>query len=254
MTRDQLIVYEDDGSSLLVWEGGGAGSDRTLYTTPVQGPASVLGSVPIFDGTRYAVRPLTLDDLGPAFAITGFSGPASLVQVGATIASLGFTASYSSTPDSVTLSDGTHTATLTTPFTSATMPYSYTEGSYGATQSWTLTAVKGAVTKTSTLTTTWVQPAYYGIGAAGGSDGAFIVANLAPYLATSRARQFTVSPGAAQYSYFACKASYGAPTFAVGGFEGGLNLVSSSVSLNGDTYQLWVSAQPDLGSTTVEVS
>ena len=242
--------------------GGGGGGDATsIQTTAVEGPATVVGDTLIYDGAQYVVRQLTMDDILPSFAISSFNcGTAAYVLLGATVTHPTFTASYATAPTSVTIHDnaGNPTVDETATPTSFTYLYNYTKNTYGQSVSFTLTAIQGAITKTASAGITWVQPVYYGIGAAGESSAAFIQ-SLTGSLATSRNKTFTVSPGAAQYIYYAYRTAYGVATFTVGGFEGGFNVVSTTIAVtntNGITenYTLYVSAQPDLGSTTVVVT
>lgn len=76
-------------------------------------------------------------------------------------------------------------------------------------------------------------------------------------LATGRAKTFTVTAGTGQHIYYAFPASWGTPSFYVGGFEGGFALLKTfdHVNASGATvsYQIWKSTNAGLGNTTVEV-
>ena len=98
-----------------------------------------------------------------------------------------------------------------------------------------------------------------GIGAAGGNSEAFIEALASSALQSSRATSYTDNATGANKLYWAAPASYGTPTFTVGGFAGGFTLVSNTISVtnaNGVTqnYQLWESDVAGLGNTAVVVS
>ena len=242
--------------------GGGGGGDATsIQTTPVIGPATTIGDTLVFDGYQYQVRQLTADDILPSFAISSFGcGTAAYVLLGATVTNPTFTASYTTAPTSVTIHDNASNPTVDETATphGFTYSYVYTKIVYGQSVSFTLTAVQGSITKTASTGITWVQPVYYGIGAAGESSAAFNQ-SLTGNLATSRNSTFTVAPGATDYIYYAYRTAYGAATFTVGGFAGGFNVVSTTIAVtnaNGvvENYTLYVSAQPDLGSTTVAVT
>ncbi len=78
-------------------------------------------------------------------------------------------------------------------------------------------------------------------------------------LQSSRARTITVTAGVGEYIWYAYPASYGAATFTIAGFEGGFDLITSTLSItnaNGVTqnYRLYRSTNPSLGLTTIVVS
>lgn len=76
-------------------------------------------------------------------------------------------------------------------------------------------------------------------------------------LATSRAKTFAVNAGDGQHIYYAFPHSWGTPTFFVGGFEGGFDLLKTfdHVNASGATvsYDVYMSTNAGLGDTTVEV-
>lgn len=141
-------------------------------TTGISG-AAVAGSsgaskIPVgVDSTHITLRQLTADDILPGFTITSFSG-CSTVEIGATITNPAFTASYSSTPASATITntDGTNSPfTLTTPFTSGTVTGAFTHTTATST-TFTLNAIQG-VTKTLTCSSNWQPRTFSGVGTAG---------------------------------------------------------------------------------------
>lgn len=189
-------------------------------TTPVQ------SAVPVYDtaGTKYSVRQLTLDDLGPAFAISSFSG-GSTVEVGATVTNPAFTASYSSTPASaqITNTDGTNSPkVLTTPFTSGTVTGAFNKTTI-ATVTFTLAAI-AATTKTATTAINFFGRSFFGVGTAGatsatasgnnavlvGATGTIVNHNLASSVVNTTSA--TQSPSN-QKIYFLCAHTASAHTF-----------------------------------------
>jgi hypothetical protein len=107
-------------------------------------------------GGTFALRQATLDDLGPAFAITSFAG-GSTVEIGLAVVNPAFTASYSSAPTSaqITNTDAIDSPlTLTSPFTSGTVVGSFVHTSQTST-TFTLTAI-AATTKTATASISWL--------------------------------------------------------------------------------------------------
>lgn len=108
-----IDVYEDgdtikvDGSG-LGGGGGGDGNATSIQDTPVSDTAPTLGQVLVFDGAQYVPGQLSVDDLAPAFVVTMVG--AQTVEVGATVATPAFTASYAGGPaTSVTLTDSAGT-------------------------------------------------------------------------------------------------------------------------------------------------
>lgn len=77
-------------------------------------------------------------------------------------------------------------------------------------------------------------------------------------LRSNKNMSFTVKAGANQYIYFACPSSFGTPTFYVGGFEGGFDKIGSFAFKNSygytTQYDIYVSTNDNLGSTTVQCS
>jgi hypothetical protein len=94
-------------------------------------------------------------------------------------------------------------------------------------------------------------------------DGATIdsaaVLGLTRKLQGSKAITFTANAGATQRIAYAFPARYsGVPVFNVGGFEGGFSLASTFQFTNAsgytETYDVYLSDNVNLGSTTVKVS
>lgn len=158
------------------------------------------------------------------FAITTFSKThGALFEVGATDVSPQFTVAYSELPDSAqiiyTQQPGSPLV-LASPYTSGTIAQTFTSNVNGATASFQLSAVKGASTKTSTLTDTWGLPFLSAIEATGsvaatqgfldtmrGANAAQIHTTIAgTYLAGQ-------SVGGGQISCIATPTALGTPTF-----------------------------------------
>ena len=77
-------------------------------------------------------------------------------------------------------------------------------------------------------------------------------------LGDSKAKTFTVNAAAGQYIWYAIPHSFGTPTFKVGGFEGGFNLVKTFDHTNASgatvSYDVWQSTNAGLGNTTVNAA
>lgn len=108
---------------------------------------------------------------GSGLTITAFTG-GTTVEIGSTITNPSFTATYSQTPASasITNTDGVSSPfALTTPFTSATIPGGFTKTTQAST-TFTLLATLGASSPTATQTLSWVPRSFAGIGAAGATN------------------------------------------------------------------------------------
>lgn len=249
-----------DGSP-LVWDaslqewiaGPASGGGSLLPPLSFQQFAALIenpGGNPVFSR-------LTQDMILPSFTVSLAGG--TFAQVGQTITHPNFTAVYNQTPISAILTDTDgNTQNVSSTPTSFTSVNSYVKNSFGATTTFTLTANNNIVNKTATTAYEWVQLSFYGTGAAGGNSAAFIQALTHQFLTASRGTNFTITAGAGQYIYFACRSAYGTPIFSVGGFVGGFNLISNTISVTNaygftENYQLWISDNADLGSTTVAV-
>jgi hypothetical protein len=122
------------------------------------------------NGTTAVWGQLTQDMILPGFTISTFSG-GSNVEIGASVVNPAFTASYSSTPTSATITntDGTDSPhNLTTPFTSATITGTFVKTTQ-TTTTFTLTAIKTS-TKTASQTINWLPRVFGGVGAAGATS------------------------------------------------------------------------------------
>ena len=234
--------------------GGGGGSGSLLPPVSGQQFAALIenpGGVPVF-------QRLTQDMILPSFTVSLSGG--TFLQVSQSVTHPVFTATYSQAPVSVILSDSDgHTQNVSLTPNAFSSVNIYTKNSFGASTTFTISANNGIVTKTASTTYEWVQFSYFGTGVAGGNSAAFIQALSNHFLTASRGTTFSVTAGAGQHIYFACRNAYGAPTFLVGGFAGGFSLVPpGSISVTNafgftDTYQLWVSDNAGLGFTTVTV-
>lgn len=194
------------------------------------------------------------------FSVTMSGG--GTVEVGAIVATPAFTAAYvDGPPDTAVLTDTDGTApknVVSTP-TAFASNASFTKTVNNASVTFTITATQGSESDTSTAAYAWRPRVFYGVAAAGVDTEAEVEVLPSSALASSRAATLVVAPGAAQYIYYAYPASYGAATFTVGGFEGGFDLITATLSItnaNGVTqdYRVYRSTNANLGSTTVTVT
>lgn len=152
---------------------------RKIQSRPVATTAPVNSAVLVWDDTIYDVRQLTMDDILPGFAITGFTG-GFVVEIGATVTNPTFASSYSSAPLSAQITNDYPVDTplvLASPFTSGTVTGSLVKNSQ-ATVTFTLTAVSGT-TKTATQQGNWSPLVFGGVGAAGATGSVTAGVNTA---------------------------------------------------------------------------
>lgn len=184
-----------------------------------------------------ALHPLT---------ITAFSVSPSLAEKGSTVSAQSFAYSVNRAGAAVTL-EGEAVSGGTAKRTDV-----LTED-----RLYTLRAVLGDVAKEKTVKLSFVAPLYYGVGADSTPESATVLA-LTQVLSASRARSFTLSAGEGQYILYAQPVALGAPTFKVGGFEGGFTRLGefnfTNASGHTEPYWLYCSDNAGLGETTVAVS
>lgn len=218
---------------------------------------------------EYSLESLTMDMIKPAFDFT-FSGPSALIEVGATLATPSFTASYTpGLPDGpATLRDTDNLSeqdvyATPTAFSSA---YSFTKSVYGQAVTFRLTAKRGSATKQKTLPVTWVRKVYHfaavSPGAFPGSfTKAWVEGNHAGVLRSSKNQTVTVDAGSMgdnKHIYYLYRDAYGDSQFWVGGFAGGFTKLGS-ISLTtaagqAESYAVYQSVNVGLGSTSLTVT
>jgi len=247
---------------------GDKGEPGSGFTVPaVPAPNSVLqGMYPDGSGDPF-FAPLSFDQLLPAFTFS-FGGGVN-IELGTTLATPIFTASYSSPPALVTLTDSVGTPVKDV---SAT-PNSFSSDiivAYSSITSVTFTLhanVVGGPIKTQTSAFTWLPLIFFGVMTQNATVNEALIEGLSGYyLSSTRANNgFTVNPGAGQVFVYAYPASFGDATFSVGGFEGGVSKVPdtggglgirSVTNSHGVTqnYLVYASDTANLGLTTVKVS
>lgn len=227
-------------------------------------PPNTVGQVLFWNGSVWTPYQLTQDQILPGFAITFAAVAAPLLEVGQVLVHPAFTATYTATPTSASLSDSVPNSpqnVILTP-NSFSSTNSYVENSYGQSVTFTLTAGNGIVTRTANTAFTWVTRNYYGVGPAGQSSAAFIQSLSGSFLANARQATFTTpNADSTEKIYYAYRVGFGIATiedFIVGGFGGGFSATNTSVSVTNmygytDTYVIYESDNLGLGSITVTV-
>ena len=113
-------------------------------------------------------------------------------------------------------------------------------------------------TAQKSTTISFVAGNYYGKSSITDTESinnAFIL-GLTKRLSTNIKTKFTVTANAGEYIYYAFPATNADPTFSVGGFDGGFDLVKTfefqNASGHTESYKVFRSTNPGLGETTVE--
>jgi len=247
--------------TLAATGGGGGGGGGSTIPTPVL-PNAV---VQVSTSGVITSAPLRWDQILAAWTINSFAiVQTSPVEVGTTITTPGFTATYASTPTSAILTDNNGTAArdVTSTPTSFTSLGTFTKTANNATVTWTLSAHDAtSATMTRTASVSWQPRVYWGTGAPGLTSGAQILALTNKPLQGSRNGSYTYATGntaANLKAYYAAPTSYGTPTFKVGGILFPITKVASAVSVTSNgvtqTYDLWESDNVGLGTLTLDVT
>lgn len=125
------------------------------------------------------------------------------------------------------------------------------------TYSLSVTDEKGA-TASASSSITFLNGVYYGVLESGAAIDSAVVRSLTRKLQGSKGITFTADAGATQKIVYALPTRYGTPNFNVGGFDGGFAKANTFDFTNAsgytESYDVWLSENVNLGSTTVKVS
>lgn len=120
-----------------------------------------------------------------------------------------------------------------------------------------VTDERGA-TDSASSSISFLNCVYHGVIADGADVNNAAVLALTRSLQGSRGITFTANAGAGQRIAYAIPSRYGTPVFTVGGFEGGFSKAATISFTNAsgytENYDVWLSDNVALGSTTVKVS
>ena len=100
---------------------------------------------------------------------------------------------------------------------------------------------------------------YFGVAAAPAEyNSAFVLGLTGSEFCTNRQKgTFTLNAGEGKYFYYVFPASYGTPTFNVGGFDGGFELAATidftNASGNTTSFVIWKSENANLGAQNIVV-
>lgn len=193
-----------------------------------------------------------VDDLNyKPIAINSFANNKGTLEMGATLTEINLTWSFNKTPKSAKLD----AEALDVSATSKTL----TGLKITSNKTWTLSATdERDKTVTKTTAVTFLNGVYWGVAAAAADFTSEFILKLTKALQGSRAKTFTVNAAAGQHIYYAVPTRYGVCGFNVGGFDGGFSKVGTIQFTNAsgytESYDIYMSDNAGLGSTTVKVS
>lgn len=187
-----------------------------------------------------------------AIDITKFTNSAAGThEIGTTITEVNLAWELNKTPASQTLDGASIGADVRSK--------SYTGQSIKANKSYSLavTDERGATDSAST-SISFLNGVYYGVMGNGATINSAAVLALTRKLQGSKGITFTANPGTTQRIAYAFPTRYGTPVFSVGGFEGGFSKAATFDFTNAsgytESYDVWLSDEMNLGSTSVKVS
>jgi hypothetical protein len=245
--------------------GSGGGASYYFQLLDVSTAGIAINDQPCYNGSLWVMIPI---GGSCAFSIASFSDSlASTIEEGVGVwkssGTINFTASYSNGPpigSTITFS-GWSPLPLASPFTSTTSIANVNFPSVGGTVVFTLTAQKTG-TATATITHSFNNDRYWGDSTI--STQSYTSADIRGLtgggndLTNSIPTTFTVNAGSGQYIVYSYPSRLGTATFTVGGFTGGFDgpFTTSVTNASGfsETYNIYSSHNPNLGSTTVVVT
>ena len=206
------------------------------------------------DNLQEAVDDLTdvVGDLSyEPIEITSFGHNAGVKEIGSTATSVTLSWALNKDPESQDI-DGT-------PMSLDARQYTIGTANHTGNKTYKLTVTDERGTSVSrTTTVTFLNGIYYGVGAvnADNTNNAFIQ-SLTKVLSDTRVRDFTATANTGEYIFYCIPSRLGTPTFFVGGFEGGFDLLKNIAYTNPSGYEedyaVYRSVQTGLGKTTVNV-
>lgn len=184
-------------------------------------------------------------------SITSFTNNVGTVEIGSTVTNVSLSWKTNKTPEALTLDNENIDTSLTS--------VSFNNTSITSDKTWTLKAIdERSAVSTKTTKITFLNGVYYGvINGVDNIDNSTII-GLTKKLQSSKSMTFTTTANDGQYIIYALPASYGTPSFNVGGFDGGFSLNATFDFTNSsghtESYCVWISDNANLGETTVKIS
>lgn len=205
------------------------------------------------NGSTEIWRPIYASDILPNPSIESFTTSQTTAEVGQTITTPTFTATYSQIPTSVSFYDSIYTTpVIPSNINLFSSIHTYSLSVVGSI-TFTLSAAFPTNTSITTKNITWLERLYYGTTTSFTSVTALSNSSLV----SSRNGTYTITAGTGQYIIFAIPANLGTPAFYVGGFSGGITLLTTTNVTNtySDTlsYNIYQSDNVSLGTITVQI-
>lgn len=175
----------------------------------------------------------------------------TLIELGAVVNDVAFSWSFSKTPVSVIFNGANAEITST----GTTL---YGTGVTGS-KNWTLKVTdERNASQSKNAGVTFYSGVYHGVLEDGAVLDSFAILSGTRKLQNSKSRTFTVTAGSTQRIMYALPTDYGTPNFNVGGFDGGFYLAANFKFVNASGYErmydVWLSSNKGLGTTTVKVT
>jgi len=200
---------------------------------------------------------LQIDILTP-FEITSFGTTgATVVLIGSSVVSPGFSASYNQAATAVSLTDTEgNNDVIALPGTAFSSPHTFTKTAYGASVTFTdhATGPTGTGSDTAGASIVWGSNVYTGSAVDPGVYNAAFITSLAATLKLGFAGTYAENASALQSVFFCTRTAFGATTanFFVGGFPFACSRVATgvSVTINGvaENFDVFRSDNVGLGS------
>jgi hypothetical protein len=202
-------------------------------------------------------------DLITAFAITGFgrTGP-SVVLIGSSVVSPGFTASYNQAATAANLTDTEgNNDPIALPATNFASGHTFTKNAYGASVGFTLHASgpPGTGSATAGASIAWGSNVYTGAAVDPGAYTAGFIQGLAASLKLGAAGNYAQNAAAGQSVFFCARTGFGLTVgnFFVGGFPFACSRVATAipVTINGisEGFDVFRGDNTGLGPFTLTV-
>ena len=124
---------------------------------------------------------------------------------------------------------------------------------------WTLKVTdERGLEDSKTTKLTFLNGVYYGVSDSIDEINSKFILTLRKALAISRSKTISVAANEGQYIYYCVPTRFGNCNFNVGGFDGGFELVTTLDFTNSygytESYDVYKSTNPSLGSTTIVIS
>lgn len=199
--------------------------------------------------------------LGTDLAITSVTPNNSAALVGSAITNPIFYITYTGSPSGATItSTATGTQDIADPFTAHQWFDTFPTGLPNSSRLFTVTASGEFNTTSASTRIYYLQKMYWGVGATGTYDTAFIISLGNSALSSGHNIEFTASPSATQYIFYAFRAAAGQALFTdkASNMRGGFTLDGSGITFTNtagyaEAYNVWRSDYPGLSTSTIIV-